>query len=112
MTVHPIVAPSRDNYVRATTRTTLTAAADPRITVSLARIAFREHHHPTWGRESGIFDSVASIGIVVKGIVVTREPDQWGNRVFADVEYNQHGHRATYGGRVIDGRIVWQCYMD
>lgn len=106
MTVHPIVAPG-DNYVRATTRSTLTAATDPRITVSLARIAFREHHHPTY-----FSDSVASPGIVIKGIVVTREPDRWGNRLFADVEYNQHGHRATYGGRAVDGRIIWQCYMD
>lgn len=97
------------NYVRANATQTTLAAQDPRINVSLARIAFREHHHPSW---KGPFPSVARIDPIVRGIRITKEPDQWGNRIFADVQYNDHGHRATYGGRVVEGRIKWQCYMD
>ena len=95
----------RENYCGATLDSTRVARRDPRVTLSLVRIAFREHHRPTWGIR-------ASITPTIIGLRVTRTPDRWGNRIFGSVAYDDEGHLATYGGRVENGRIVWQCYMD
>lgn len=87
------------NYCGATLLSTRLARREPRITLSLARIAYREHRG-------------ATLEQTIVGLRVSTRPDQWGNRVFGTVEYDAEGHYASYGGRVVDGRIKWQCYAD
>lgn len=51
--------------------------------------------------------------------VWTPDKDESGNNIFANVQYDNHGHQATLGGHTEpigdagEGhRIVWQTYMD
>lgn len=86
--------------------TTFTA----RLIVSAARYELREGHPFSRRWRAGV-DSLPSI----KGLVaIANGFDDYGNNVFADVEYNSHGHRATYGGHFdpATGLVRWTCYMD
>lgn len=100
----PVTLYSDDNYVHASFESTHAASMEPRVTVSLARIAMIEHNDPR---------DAPRVVPIIRGIMVIDGHDQWGNYVFADIEYSENGWVATYGGRMDDaGRIVWQCYMD
>jgi hypothetical protein len=87
----------------------VTPMAD-RLVLSAARYEMREGHPRSHRHSFGGVDRFPSI----KGLVVTTGFDEWGRNIFADIEYDSHGHRATYGGRFdhATGNVEWTCYMD
>lgn len=105
-----------DNYVRAERDETYALAQAPRVTVSLARIASREHQ--PYGRmvafqlrEYATRHTMLASPII-RGLRLADTPDESGNDLFADVQYAAEGFCATYGGHMVGNRVVWQCYMD
>lgn len=98
--------PAAGNYARATRTWTAVALGNPRIAVSLERAIRRNYSDPR--NESYRADEP----LQVYGISIHNEPDQWGNRVFADVEYSRNGWRTLQAAHVEDNRLVWQTYMD
>lgn len=81
-----------------------------RLVLSAVRYELREGHPRSRSNPWSGIDCLPS----VKGLIVTTDFDDFGSNIFADIEYDSRGHRATYGGHFDrEANVIrWTCYMD
>ena len=48
----------------------------------------------------------------VVGFLWSETFDDYGNNLMVEVQYDECGWRAVYGGKLTHGGYIWQCYMD
>lgn len=95
--------PAEGNYAQATPESTAAAVASPLIMGSLVN-AVNETYS---GYRVALMPQ-----LVIHGIRVEKTPDQWGSRIFADVQYTADGARTLICARVADGVLRWSVYAD
>lgn len=51
---------------------------------------------------------------VIKEVLISEKPNEFGDEVFATLQYNSFGNMTSLGGKVnpITSRVEWQVYID